>query len=77
LHQAGLTEADVTVVVTGLLNFAPLMQGQVDATALGAMTAPQAGWHHDGRFNLLDLVRMVDIEASTEHAAEHFTAYEV
>ena len=33
LHQAGLTEADVTIVVTGLLNFAPLLQGQVDATA--------------------------------------------
>jgi NitT/TauT family transport system substrate-binding protein len=33
LHSAGLTEADVTVVVAGLLNFAPLMQGQVDATA--------------------------------------------
>jgi len=33
LHSAGLSEADVTVVVTGLLNFAPLMQGQVDATA--------------------------------------------
>ena len=33
LHQVGLTEADVTVQVTGLLNFAPLMQGQVDATA--------------------------------------------
>jgi NitT/TauT family transport system substrate-binding protein len=33
LHQAGLAESDVTVVVTGLLNFAPLMQGQVDATA--------------------------------------------
>jgi NitT/TauT family transport system substrate-binding protein len=33
LHQAGLTESDVTVVVTGLLNFAPLLQGQVDATA--------------------------------------------
>jgi NitT/TauT family transport system substrate-binding protein len=33
LQQAGLTEADVTIVVTGLLNFAPLMQGQVDATA--------------------------------------------
>lgn len=33
LNQAGLTEADVTVVVTGLLNFAPLIQGQVDATA--------------------------------------------
>ena len=33
LHRAGLSESDVTVVVTGLLNFAPLMQGQVDATA--------------------------------------------
>lgn len=33
LHTAGLSEGDVTVVVTGLLNFAPLMQGQVDATA--------------------------------------------
>lgn len=33
LHQAGLSESDVTIVVTGLLNFAPLMQGQVDATA--------------------------------------------
>jgi len=33
LHQAGLREADVEIVVTGLLNFAPLLQGQVDATA--------------------------------------------
>ena len=33
LHQAGLSEADVTIQVTGLLNFAPVMQGQVDATA--------------------------------------------
>lgn len=33
LHTAGLSEQDVTVVPTGLLNFAPLMQGQVDATA--------------------------------------------
>jgi NitT/TauT family transport system substrate-binding protein len=33
LHQVGLAESDVTVVVTGLLNFAPLLQGQVDATA--------------------------------------------
>ena len=45
--------------------------------ALGAMTAPEAGWHHDGRFSLLDLVRMVDIEASTEREAERFTSYEV
>ena len=33
LHQAGLAESDVSIVVTGLLNFAPLLQGQVDATA--------------------------------------------
>ncbi len=33
LHQAGLAESDATIVVTGLLNFAPLLQGQVDATA--------------------------------------------
>lgn len=33
LAGAGLKESDVTVEVTGLLNFAPLIQGQVDATA--------------------------------------------
>lgn len=33
LAAAGLKESDVTVEVTGLLNFAPLIQGQVDATA--------------------------------------------
>jgi ABC-type nitrate/sulfonate/bicarbonate transport systems, periplasmic components len=33
LHQVGLTEKDVTIEVAGLLNFAPVIQGQVDATA--------------------------------------------
>lgn len=33
LQQAGLNEDDVTIIVTGLLNFAPLIQGRVDATA--------------------------------------------
>jgi NitT/TauT family transport system substrate-binding protein len=33
LNQAGLTEQDVTIVETGISNFAPLIQGQVDATA--------------------------------------------
>jgi hypothetical protein len=54
--------------------------GQAGVTricALGAMTSPEAGWHHDGRFSLLDLVRMVDIETSTEREAERFTPYEV
>ncbi|MCC2673548.1 MAG: acyl-CoA reductase [Ramlibacter sp.] len=43
--------------------------------ALGAMTSPEAGWHHDGRFNLLDLVRMVEVEASAERAADALAAY--
>lgn len=46
LHQVGLTEKDVTIEVTGLLNFAPLMQGQVDATAAtdtGLLVARQRG----------------------------------
>lgn len=54
--------------------------GQAGVTricALGAMTSPEAGWHHDGRFSLLDLVRMVDIDQSAELAAERFTRYEL
>lgn len=46
LHQVGLSEKDVTIEVTGLLNFAPLMQGQVDATAAtdtGLLVARQKG----------------------------------
>ena len=54
--------------------------GQAGVTricALGAMTSPEAGWHHDGRFSLLDLVRMVDIDQSAELAAERLTRYEL
>src|SRR5699024_739304 len=36
LYEAGLTEDDVEIVETGVLNFAPLMQEQVDATAATA-----------------------------------------
>jgi hypothetical protein len=43
--------------------------------ALGGMTNPPPGWHHDGRFSLLDLVRMVDLEPSAESAAERFAPY--
>ena len=43
--------------------------------ALGAMTAPEAGWHHDGRYNLADLVRMVEIEQSAERAADALAPY--
>lgn len=46
LQQAGLSEEDVNIVETGISNFAPLMQGQVDATAAtdtGLFLAKQKG----------------------------------
>ncbi|QGQ44931.1 acyl-CoA reductase [Metabacillus sediminilitoris] len=49
--------------------------GVTRITALGHMTSPEAGWHHDGRFNLLDLVNMVDIEHSAEEYAESLASY--
>jgi len=32
---------------------------------LGQMPDPSPGWHHDGRYNVLDLLRWTDIEAPT------------
>ena len=43
--------------------------------ALGNMSAPEAGWHHDGRFNLLDLITMTEIDRSAEAAADGFASY--
>ncbi|MFT0850440.1 acyl-CoA reductase [Achromobacter sp. F4_2707] len=60
-----------------LFRLAPLIAeaGATRICALGAMTTPEPGWHHDGRFSLLDLVRMVDIETSAETAAEALASY--
>jgi hypothetical protein len=72
LQTVGLAAAPETLLELGdCLGRA----GVTRICALGAMTSPAAGWHHDGRFSLLDLVRMVDIEASTESEAERFTTY--
>jgi hypothetical protein len=49
--------------------------GATRLCALGQMTAPEAGWHHDGRYSLLDLVRIVEVEASVEQASEHYAPY--
>ena len=43
--------------------------------ALGDMTAPEAGWHHDGRFNLLDLVEITEIYWLAEAAADLLAPY--
>ncbi|WP_256236246.1 acyl-CoA reductase [Bacillus sp. EB600] len=40
--------------------------------SIGEMNRAKPGWHHDGRFNLLDLVRMVDIERNVEEDLEGY-----
>lgn len=49
--------------------------GVTRITGLGNMTSPEAAWHHDGRFNLLDLVNMVDLEHHAEEYAEDLASY--
>lgn len=49
--------------------------GVTRISAIGAMSTPGAGWHHDGRFSLADLVRMTEIEPSAEAAAQPFASY--
>ena len=49
--------------------------GVTRLAAIGSMTSPEAGWHHDGRFNLLDLVRMVEIELSAERMSDRLATY--
>ena len=70
LQQAGLTEADVTVVVTGLLNFAPLMQGQVDATA-----ATDTGLAV-GRARGLGEVNLIEVKDHLNHSSDLFVVKE-
>ncbi len=63
LHQAGLSESDVTIVVTGLLNFAPLLQGQVDATAAtdtGLVVGRRRGL---GDVNVIEVGRSLNVSS--------------
>jgi hypothetical protein len=49
--------------------------GVTRISALGHMTMPEPAWHHDGRFNLLDLVTLTEIEQSADSAADAFAPY--
>ncbi|MFT6590130.1 MAG: hypothetical protein ACI9I0_000384 [Rhodoferax sp.] len=76
-HRAFLQTVGVAAAPHELFALAEGL-GQAGVTrisAIGQMTAPEAGWHHDGRFSLLDLTQMVDIEASAEAASELLAAY--
>jgi NitT/TauT family transport system substrate-binding protein len=63
LHQAGLAESDVTIVVTGLLNFAPLLQRQVDATAAtdtGLLVGKRRGL---GEVNVMEVSKYLNVSS--------------
>ena len=66
LHQVGLTEDDVTIEVTGLLNFAPVIQGQVDATA-----ATDTGLYVGGLKGLGD-VNVINVKDSLNVPSDMF-----
>ena len=71
-HAAFLQTAGLATTPDELYRLADAL-GQVGitrVTAIGSMTLPEAGWHHDGRFSLADLVRVVEIEQGAEAAAD-------
>jgi hypothetical protein len=50
--------------------------GVTRIAAIGDMTSPEAGWHHDGRFNLLDLIKITEIDGRAEVAADRLASYD-
>jgi len=76
-HRAFLQTVGVAAAPRELFELAEQLgrAGVTRICALGQMTSPEAGWHHDGRFSLLDLVQMVDIESSAEAAADTLAPY--
>lgn len=72
-----LQTAGVAAAPQALFGISALL-GQVGVTriaAFGNMTSPEAGWHHDGRFSLLDLVTITEIEQGAEAATERYAPY--
>ncbi len=49
--------------------------GVTRISGIGSMSSPEAGWHHDGRFNLKDLVTITEIESSAETVSETLAPY--
>jgi NitT/TauT family transport system substrate-binding protein len=66
LHQVGLSESDVKIQVTGLLNFAPVIQGQVDATA-----ATDTGLYV-GKLKGLNAVNVINVKDSLNVPSDMF-----
>jgi hypothetical protein len=72
-----LQTAGVAVSIEELNGISNLLVdlGVTRICSVGDMTQPNSGWHHDGGFSLLDLVKIADVEESAINSAELFTAY--
>ena len=76
-HAASLQSVGLATTPAELYRLSEAL-GRIGVTRvapLGGMAQPEAGWHHDGRFNLADLVRMVEIEQAAERAADRLAPY--
>ncbi|GGE40350.1 acyl-CoA reductase [Pullulanibacillus camelliae] len=73
-YPSYLQSCGLAVHPNRLLQLAALLgsHGVDRVTAIGEMNRAQAGWHHDGGLNLLQLVRFIDIESSAEWDAERY-----
>ncbi|KAA8328356.1 acyl-CoA reductase [Leuconostoc carnosum] len=75
-YQSYLQTAGVAIAPKRLFALANVLGklGVSRMSAVGQMNHVSSAWHHDGHFNLLDLVRVTDIENSLEVESEYFDA---
>lgn len=73
-YKEFLQSCGVAVAPDRLFELAEILgaAGVTRISAIGEMNRAKPGWHHDGRFNLLDLVRIVDVEWTAEQGAERY-----
>ena len=73
-YQQYLQSCGVALSPFRLLDMAEMLgsYGINRICSIGEMNRAKPGWHHDGGFNLLDLVRITDIERNVEQEMERF-----
>lgn len=76
-YRSLLQTVGIAAQPDALFNLSKLLAevGVTRIAALGDMTSPEAGWHHDGRFNLADLVSVTEIDARALPAADKLASY--
>lgn len=73
-YRSYLQSAGVAVAPNRLFELSNILGtlGVNRVSAIGEMNHVVVGWHHDGGFNLLDLIHVTDIEPSAESYSEKF-----